>query len=89
MISLVRPPCDAAVIRAAAETPGCASRAKRWVLIATILGSSIAFLEASVINVALPAIQDALGASVSTMTRSAGLLGAKAWTSTGIEFISV
>ena len=67
MISLVRPPCDAAVIRAAAETPGCASRAKRWVLIATILGSSIAFLEASVINVALPAIQDALGASVSTM----------------------
>ena len=67
MISFVRPPSDTAVIRAAAETPGCASRAKRWVLIATILGSSIAFLEASVINVALPAIQDALGASVSTM----------------------
>jgi EmrB/QacA subfamily drug resistance transporter len=67
MISFVRPPSDTAVIRAAAETPGCASRAKRWVLLATILGSSVAFLEASVINVALPAIQDALGASVSTM----------------------
>ena len=67
MISLVRPPCDAGVLRAAPETPGCASHAKRWVLITTILGSSIAFLEASVINVALPAMQAALGASVAEM----------------------
>src|SRR5262249_8465159 len=67
MISLVRPPSDAAVMHAAPETPGCASHAKRWVLLATILGSSIAFLEASVINVALPAIQDALAVQVATM----------------------
>ena len=45
MISVVRPPGDAAIIRGAPDTPGCASHAKRWVLIATILGSSVAFLE--------------------------------------------
>ncbi|HXJ33146.1 MAG TPA: MFS transporter [Candidatus Eisenbacteria bacterium] len=67
MISLVRPPCDEGVVRGAPETPGCASHAKRWVLLATILGSSVAFLEASVINVALPAIQTALGASMAGM----------------------
>jgi EmrB/QacA subfamily drug resistance transporter len=64
MIGVVRPPGDEAALRAAPDTPGCASHAKRWVLTATILGSGIAFLEASVINVALPAIQDALSASV-------------------------
>jgi len=64
MMSVVRPPGDETSVRAAPETPGCASHAKRWVLIATILGSGTAFLEASVINVALPAIQDAFSASV-------------------------
>jgi len=67
MISVVRPPGDAAIIRAAPDTPGCASHAKRWVLIATILGSSVAFLEGTIINVALPAIQTALNASVAGM----------------------
>jgi len=67
MMSVVRPPGDEAVLRAAPETPGCASHAKKWVLAATILGSGIAFLEASVINVALPAIQGALSASVAQL----------------------
>jgi EmrB/QacA subfamily drug resistance transporter len=35
----------------------------RWVLAATILGSSIVFIDSSVVNVALPTIQDDLGAS--------------------------
>lgn len=64
MLSVVRPPGDETLVRAAPDSPGCASHAKRWVLLATILGSGIAFLEASVINVALPAIQSALSASV-------------------------
>src|SRR5262245_15479495 len=64
MFSLLRPPSDEAALRTAPDTPGCASHAKRWVLSAAILGSGIAFLEASVINVALPAIQDALSPSV-------------------------
>src|SRR5262245_25056159 len=67
MIGLLRPPSDEAALRAAPDTPGCASHAKRWVLGAAILGSGIAFLEASVINVALPAIQDALAASVAQL----------------------
>ena len=67
MMSFLRPPCDEVALRAAPDTPGCASHAKRWVLAAAIFGSGIAFLEASVINVALPAIQDALSASVAEL----------------------
>jgi EmrB/QacA subfamily drug resistance transporter len=62
-----RPPCDAAVVRAALETPGCASHARRWVLTATVLGSSLAFMMGSIINVALPAIQETYRASIVEM----------------------
>ncbi|HEY2387011.1 MAG TPA: MFS transporter [Candidatus Binatia bacterium] len=67
MLSNASPPCDVGVLRGAPDTPGCASYAKRWVLTTTVFGSSIAFLEASVINVSLPAIQQGLGASVGEM----------------------
>jgi len=60
MINLSRAPCDEGVIRAAAATPGCADRAKPWVLAATILGSSMAFIDGSAVNVALPRIQSDL-----------------------------
>src|SRR6478752_8770744 len=36
-----------------------------WVLAATILGSSMAFIDGTAVNVALPALQSALGATVS------------------------
>ena len=64
MISFGRAPCDEGVIRAAAETSGCAERARPWVLAATILGSSMAFIDGSVVTVALPAIQADLTMSV-------------------------
>ena len=64
MINFGRAPCDEGVIRAAAETPGCAERARPWVLAATILGSSTAFIDGSVVTVALPAIQADLTTSV-------------------------
>src|ERR1700753_1779738 len=35
-----------------------------WVLAATILGSSMVFIDGTVVNVALPALQSALNASV-------------------------
>src|SRR3954464_469626 len=35
-----------------------------WVLAATILGSSMAFIDGTVVNVALPVLQSALGATV-------------------------
>ena len=67
MLSIASPPCDTGVIHGAPDTPGCSSRAKPWVLAVTVLGSSIASIEASVINVALPAIQKSLDASVGEM----------------------
>jgi EmrB/QacA subfamily drug resistance transporter len=57
-------PCDDGVIGAGAATQPCAERSKPWVLAATILGSSMAFIDATVINVALPAIQSELAESV-------------------------
>src|SRR5947199_8224501 len=41
------------------------TRAQRSVLVASILGSFVAFLDASVVNVALPAIRDNLGGGIS------------------------
>ena len=38
-----------------------ATRARRLTLVATILGSGIALLDGTIVNVALPAIQDDLG----------------------------
>lgn len=42
--------------------------AGRWVLAATVLGSSLAFLDATVVNIALPAIGRDLGAGVAGLT---------------------
>ncbi|HKC77144.1 MAG TPA: hypothetical protein VKB70_02030, partial [Gaiellaceae bacterium] len=36
-------------------------RVARWTLVASILGSAMAFIDGSVVNVALPAIQHDLG----------------------------
>ncbi|KAA3647925.1 MAG: MFS transporter [Chloroflexi bacterium] len=36
-----------------------------WVLVATILGSAIAFIDGTVVNVALPVLQEDLGATIS------------------------
>ncbi len=51
-------------IGAAPRGEGCAERAKPWVLAATILGSSMAFIDGSVVSVALPAMQSDLNTSV-------------------------
>ncbi|MBC5784801.1 MFS transporter [Ramlibacter sp. USB13] len=42
----------------------CSPAQKRWVLVASILGSSLAFVDGTVVNVALPALQRDLGATV-------------------------
>src|ERR671928_899834 len=41
--------------------PALDSRVARWTLVASVLGSSMAFIDGSVVNVALPAIQHDLG----------------------------
>src|SRR5438132_10453834 len=42
------------------------SRLARWTIVATILGSSMAFIDGSVVNVALPAIQHDLGGGLAS-----------------------
>jgi EmrB/QacA subfamily drug resistance transporter len=53
MGNTARPPC---------EDPVTANR--RWVLTATILGSSMVFIDGTVVNVALPALQSAMRANL-------------------------
>jgi EmrB/QacA subfamily drug resistance transporter len=62
--AFTRPPCDDAIIHAAPAVPDCERHTGRWVLIATILGSSMAFIDGTVVNVALPVMQRELGATV-------------------------
>ena len=63
MVGFIRPPCDAGVIKATPAFDAALSQRRKWLtLVATIVGSSMAFLDASVVNVALPAIQQALRA---------------------------
>jgi EmrB/QacA subfamily drug resistance transporter len=58
----VRLPCDEAAIRAGlADRP--APSAGRWVLAAAILGSSLSFIDGTVVMVALPAIGKELGSA--------------------------
>jgi EmrB/QacA subfamily drug resistance transporter len=57
-------PCEEGVMRNAAEAPA-QTRGGMWVLAATILGSSMVFIDGTVVNVALPALQTALNATVS------------------------
>ncbi len=53
----MRPPCDEAVIRSGNVRVPCGKEARLWILAATILGSSMAFIDSTVVNVALPALQ--------------------------------
>jgi EmrB/QacA subfamily drug resistance transporter len=63
MVGFTKPPCDAGVIQAIICFDAALSqRRKRLTLAASIVGSSMAFLDGSVVNIALPAIQEALHA---------------------------
>src|SRR5438270_8507872 len=55
-------PCEEGVMRSAATAPA-KTRGGVWVLAATILGSSMVFIDGTVVNVALPALQSALNAT--------------------------
>lgn len=64
MTAFIRAPCDENVIRAGTGRAPCSRSSARWVLAATILASSMAFIDSTVVNVALPALQRELNASV-------------------------
>jgi EmrB/QacA subfamily drug resistance transporter len=63
MAQIGRPPCDAAFIEHGGEAQPCTQAVRRWVLVASIIGSSMAFVDGTVVNVALPAIQRDLQAT--------------------------
>lgn len=64
MPSVIKHPCDEGVIRSAPDNAPCAQQAGRWVLAAAIIGSGITFIDGTVINVALPVLQEKLDATV-------------------------
>ncbi len=63
MATILKPPCDEGAILAG-SSDGAAVTDGSWILAATILGSSMAFIDGTVVNVALPAVQSALHASL-------------------------
>src|SRR3712207_4019340 len=63
MAQVIRQPCDEGVIRSTKAEAPCSPNAAPWVLAATILASSMAFIDETALPVALPAIQRGLGAT--------------------------
>ncbi len=63
MANIANPPCDKAVMLSGVSARLPASGGA-WILAATILGSSMAFIDSTVVNVALPALQTAMHATV-------------------------
>jgi EmrB/QacA subfamily drug resistance transporter len=60
----MKPPCDEAAIRSGADGAPCAPQSGPWILAAAILGTSMAFIDSTVVNVALPALQSTFKATV-------------------------
>lgn len=63
MTNIVKQPCDEGVIRSAPCTSPCTRDVRPWVLAATIIGSSMVFIDSTVVNVALPVLQAELNAT--------------------------
>src|SRR2546427_2725833 len=62
-MNLLKPPCDEGVISAKKSVSPCGKAQGRWILAATILGSSMSFIDGTVVNGALPALQANLNAT--------------------------
>ena len=58
-----RPPCDEGVIQSRPGESPCPSTSGPWVLAATIVASGMGFMDGTIVNVALPRMQQELGAS--------------------------
>ncbi|HEV2687876.1 MAG TPA: MFS transporter, partial [Bryobacteraceae bacterium] len=60
----MKPPCDEAAIRSATSDYPCRPASGPWILAAAILGTSMAFIDSTVVNVALPALQSSFKAGI-------------------------
>src|ERR687896_2546109 len=63
MANIGRTPCDEGVIRSGKGEAPCPSTSGPWVLAATIIASGMGFMDGTIVNVALPVIQDELNAT--------------------------
>src|SRR5215470_13783841 len=64
MNGILKQPCDEGVILASPVAAPCRRAAEPWILTATILASSMAFIDGTVVNVALGALQREFGATL-------------------------
>ncbi len=60
----MKQPCDEVLMLTGGPAVPCVEKSRPWVLTATILGSSMAFIDSTAVNVALPALQSSLHATV-------------------------
>src|SRR3990170_7474227 len=63
MTTIGKPPCDEGVIRSGKGEAPCPSTSEPWVLAATIIASGMGFMDGTIVNVALPVIQEELNAT--------------------------
>jgi EmrB/QacA subfamily drug resistance transporter len=74
---LIKTPCEGTLHSVEAREKRCTQAAEPWILAATILASSMAFIDGTVVNVAVPVLQSALRATfvdVQWVVASYGLL---------------
>ncbi len=64
MSFLLKQPCDDGVVVSAPCIAPCAPDVGQWVLAASIIGSSLVFIDGTVVNVALPALQAEFNATL-------------------------
>jgi EmrB/QacA subfamily drug resistance transporter len=64
MADQMKRPCKEVLMHEKVTDAPCAENSRPWVLAATIMGSSMAFIDSTAVNVALPALQSGLRATV-------------------------
>src|SRR5215471_2902199 len=65
MTGAVKYPCEATLSAAPVAIPQAPPENTKWILAATILGTSIVFIDGTVVNVALPNLQTSFHATLS------------------------
>ena len=60
----MKAPCDEILMRSHGADAPCMAAARPWILAVTILASSMAFIDGTVVNVAIPTLQTAFHATV-------------------------
>src|SRR5262245_61841128 len=60
----MKTPCDELAMRSGERNAVSAPASGSWILAATILGSSMAFIDGTIVNVAVPKLQNAFQATV-------------------------